>query len=378
MNNETAKYTTDRLIRLLFSAGGLFLFFYLLHTLRGVLIPFGIAVLLAYLLNPGVSFLERKTGKRGISVFIVLISSLLAISGTLWFLIPLLLEETQAMAQTLSVFIQEKEMAQKIQSYIPKEVWFSLQSYLQEHKVLEILQEERVINHIQSLVSKVLPGAYSVLSGTMHLLLSILGSFMILLYLIFMLMDYSRFKEEIKILIPERYQNHTFSFAKDFDKYMSQYFRAQSLVAFLVGVLFSIGFTIIGLPMGIFLGLLTGLLNMIPYLQLAAIIPAAFLAIIGAINQGESVAYMLIATAAVFAVVQVIQDAVIVPRFMGEITGLSPAMILLSISVWGELMGFFGLLVAIPFTCLFLAYSHQIQEKLHLSKQEKTTSPPSP
>ena len=65
---------------------------------------------------------------------------------------------------------------------------------------------------------------------------------------------------------------------------------------------------------------------------------------------------ILALTGLVFAVVQIIQDAVLVPKIMGRVTGLSPAMILLSLSVWGKLLGVFGLLIALPMTCLLLAY----------------------
>ena len=61
-------------------------------------------------------------------------------------------------------------------------------------------------------------------------------------------------------------------------------------------------------------------------------------------------------TILVFAVVQAIQDSFLVPRIMGRVTGLSPAVILLSLSVWGKLLGLLGLLIALPMTCLLIAY----------------------
>jgi predicted PurR-regulated permease PerM len=103
-------------------------------------------------------------------------------------------------------------------------------------------------------------------------------------------------------------------------------------------------------------GLLLGLLNMVPYLQIIGMIPAMLLALFHAVETGTSVWLVLGLVGLVFAVVQVIQDAVLVPRIMGKVTGLNPAMILLSLSIWGKLLGLLGLIIALPMTCLLLVY----------------------
>jgi predicted PurR-regulated permease PerM len=113
---------------------------------------------------------------------------------------------------------------------------------------------------------------------------------------------------------------------------------------------------IIGMPMAILLGLFIGLLNMVPYLQIIGLIPAFLLALVHALETGGNLWTMLALTGLVFVVVQIIQDAILVPRIMGKEMGLSPAMILLSLSIWGKLLGIFGLLIALPMTCLLVAY----------------------
>ena len=140
---------------------------------------------------------------------------------------------------------------------------------------------------------------------------------------------------------------------------MNRYFRGQALVAFLVGVLFSIGFLIIDFPLAIGFGLFIGLLNMVPYLQLVALVPTVLLALLKAADTGQNFWLILILALLVFCVVQVIQDAVIVPKVMGKITGLNPAVILLSLSVWGSLLGILGMIIALPLTTLILAYYKQ-------------------
>ncbi|MDX1763438.1 MAG: AI-2E family transporter, partial [bacterium] len=97
-----------------------------------------------------------------------------------------------------------------------------------------------------------------------------------------------------------------------------------------------------------------------PYLQMIGIIPAVVLALVHALETGTNFWMVLGLTGLVFAVAQIVQDAFLVPKIMGDVTGLSPAAILLSLSIWGKLLGIFGLLIALPMTCLLLAYYQRI------------------
>jgi predicted PurR-regulated permease PerM len=137
---------------------------------------------------------------------------------------------------------------------------------------------------------------------------------------------------------------------------MRRYFRGQALIALSVGVLFVIGFSIIGLRMAVVLGLFIGMLNMIPYLQTVGLVPALLLAIVRAIERDGSLLVSAVLVLAVFAIVQTIQDTLLTPKIMGKTTGLKPVAILLGVFIWGKLLGFLGVLLAIPLTCLVSAY----------------------
>ena len=128
------------------------------------------------------------------------------------------------------------------------------------------------------------------------------------------------------------------------------------MIAFLVGVLFSIGFLIIGFPMAIPLGMFIGLLNMVPYLQMLGFIPTIILALAKSAETGQNFWIIMLMAIAVFAVVQVIQDAFLTPKIMGQVTGLNAAIILLSLSIWGSLLGMLGMIIALPLTTLLLSY----------------------
>jgi predicted PurR-regulated permease PerM len=128
------------------------------------------------------------------------------------------------------------------------------------------------------------------------------------------------------------------------------------IIAMLVGALLSVGFAIIGLPMAVILGMFIGILNIAPYLGTLGLIPAVILAGLDSLEAGQAPWIGIALVLAVFAVVQAIQEIVLIPKIQGESLGLSPWLILLALSVWGKLLGFLGLLIALPMTCLCLSY----------------------
>jgi predicted PurR-regulated permease PerM len=361
--NNHNTYTFDKLIRTGLSVLGAAFCLYLIYILRTVLIPFGIAFLLAYLINPMVGRLEAYWHNRKLAVFVTLFLLTFIVTGIGLLLIPILADEIMKMGPVLQQLTGDGTLREQFEKIIPSAFWAPIAQMLEQDRIIDVLQNGQTIDLLKGLFTQLLPGAVSIFSGTARFLIALLSIFLVLLYLIFMLLDFSHLKVELKELVPVAYQEKVFTFIHNFDEAMHRYFRAQSLIALTVGVLFAIGFRIIDLPMAIGLGLFIGLLNMIPYLQIVGIIPAAFLAVVSALQQGNSIPLALVATLSVFAVVQMIQDGFLVPKIMGNITGLSPVMVLLSISVWGELLGFLGLVIAIPFTCLFLAYYQGMQQK---------------
>ena len=157
-------------------------------------------------------------------------------------------------------------------------------------------------------------------------------------------------------MLPRRYQPFVNGLLDDVEISMNRYFRGQSLIALCVGVLFAIGFKIIGLPLGIALGLFIGVLNLVPYLQTIGIIPMVLLSLLKSAETGENFWLIFGLSLLVLCIVQAIQDLYLTPKIMGKAMGLNPAIILLSLSVWGSLLGFIGLIIALPLTTLCLSY----------------------
>ncbi|MCP4715283.1 MAG: AI-2E family transporter [Deltaproteobacteria bacterium] len=372
-------YTFDRVFRLL--AGALFSIglIWLLKYLSDVLIPFAVAFLIAYLMNPLVNLLQRRIRYRGPAVFTALALVLIVIVITGLLITPKIKHEIIHMSTLISRVAQDGELAQRARQHLPSTVWEQIRTLARDDMIQHIrglLGREDIWALMQFTGKKILPGLWQVIHGAASFLFGLVGLFIIMLYLIFMLLDYQRVKDEWKGLIPPPWRPAILAFIDDFNNGMHQYFRSQALVAFLVGILFAVGFSLIGLPMGILLGLFVGALNMVPYLQTIGLVPAGLLALVRAIETGANPWTIIGLTLLVFAVIQAIQDGVLVPRIMGKVTGLSPAMILLSLSVWGKMLGMFGLIIALPLTCLLLAYYRRLTAAAGAGSISQAEQPP--
>ncbi len=207
-----------------------------------------------------------------------------------------------------------------------------------------------------STIKEAMPRLFNVVGQTMSVLLSIVASLITLLYMFFILLDYEKLTTKWVKVFPASVRPFWTGLANDVEVAMNNYIRGQGLVSTIMGINFCIGFTIIGFPMAIGMGIMIGLMNMVPYLHTLALLPTAILAAMKAADTGESFWLVLLSALAVFVVVQIISDAIVTPRVMGKRMGLNPAVLLLSLSVWGSLLGFIGLIIALPATTILIAY----------------------
>lgn len=334
----------------------------LLKHLSGVLLPFFIAWLIAYLVYPLVTFFQYKLKlkSRVISVFCAL-TTLLAIGGVVFYLlVPPLIQEFGRVKDLLIEYFSNGTY----DSNIPK----LLTEFLRENMNLQLLNELFNVDNLLDALKAAVPRLWLLLSESVNLIFSFLTFFIIILYIVFILLDYESIAEGWTHLVPQKYRPFVVGIFNDVKEGMDKYFRGQAFVALCVGILFSIGFLIIDFPLAIGLGLFIGALNMVPYLQIIGFFPTIILAILKAADTGDNFWIIIGSATAVFAVVQAIQDGLIVPRVMGKITGLNPAIILLSLSIWGSLMGMLGMIIALPLTTLMLSYYQRFiinRENIH-------------
>ena len=347
---ERKKITFDSFIRGVIIAGIIIAILMLLKRLSGVLLPFFIAWLAAYLIYPLVTFFQHrlKLKSRVLSIFLALL--LLAAAGTAAFylLVPPMLAEFSRVKDLLITYFTDSSYG----SNIPRNLSDFLRENIDPNLIKQIFQE----NNLMDMLKQALPPIWSLVTGSINLIYGIFTFFIILLYIVFILMDYESIAEGWPRLLPAKYRPFLTGIMNDVKEGMNKYFRGQAFVALCVGILFSIGFLIIDFPLAIGLGLFIGVLNLVPYLQIIGFIPTIILAILKAADTGGNFWLILAAALAVFAIVQAIEDGFIVPQVMGKITGLNPAIILLSLSIWGSLMGMLGMIIALPLTTLMLSY----------------------
>ena len=324
------KITFDRVIRWIVIGGIIVLSLFILNYLSAVLLPFFIAWVMAYLMYPVVIFFEKRLHikVRAVSIILALLTVIAVLSGVIYLIIPPMIEQFSTFTRLATTYLHQ---AAHIDS-IPEAVtaWVNIKDAM--------------------------PKVFSFIGHTWSVLVSIAASCIVLLYMFFILLDYEYLSKNWIRIFPQSTHHFWQELAQDAGNALNAYVRGQCLVALTMGILFCIGFTIIGFPMAIGLGILIGILDLVPYLHTFALIPTAFLAGLKALDTGQSFWMVFGLALVVFAVVQVIIDMVVTPKIMGKQMGLNPAVLLLSLSVWGALLGFIGLIVALPLTTLLMAY----------------------
>lgn len=359
---ERKKITFDSFIRGIILGAIIIGILILLKRLSSVLLPFFIAWLIAYLIYPLVTFFQYKLKlKNRIASIFCALFTLSIIGATLFYLlVPPMLQEFGRVKDLLVQYFSGGAYS----SNVPRTLSDFLRENIDAQFITELFNKENLLEALKDAV----PRLWVLLSDSIDLLFSIFTIFIILLYVIFILMDYESIAEGWTHLVPTKYRSFVVGMLNDIKDGMNRYFRGQAFVALCVGILFSIGFLIIDFPLAIGLGLFIGALNMVPYLQIIGFVPTIILAILKAADTGGNFWVIIASATAVFIVVQAIQDGFIVPRVMGKITGLNPAIILLSLSIWGSLMGMLGMIIALPLTTLMLSYYQRFiinQEKIH-------------
>ena len=339
----------------------------LVYYLRNVLLPFAVAFMLAYILNPVVNFFQKRLHRRWIAVIVTLLLTFALLAAIFTIIVPLLFSEMRH----LYALLVEHDVMTEWRDGLPSFITDYLTKISNSEKLAAIFASDNIAATIDSLSKVVLPQLSSFFSKTYSVIASTLGTAIIILYLIFIMLDYDGISKGIVELVPEKFKERFLKFFTRFTSEMQKYFRGQIIIVLCVMVLYSIGFMSIGLPMGLLLGLMVGMLNIVPYLQILGFLPALLLSFVRSMETGTPVWGCIAMTAGVFVAVQIIQDMFLTPKIMGHATGLNPAMILLSLSVWGKLLGFLGLIVAIPFTCLVWIYYTEYKSLYEKRNAEK-------
>jgi predicted PurR-regulated permease PerM len=350
MTYQSRPYTFDRVVRIIIALVIIGVIVWLINELKDVLLPFCVASLIAYIFEPFVQYNRKLLHLKGriVAVFITLFEAALLFGILAYLFVPSIINELHQVATILRQYANNTEIS--IQ-YLPPAVHEFLRSNIDFDDISHTLMQQ----DIRTLIDKCLTLVYQ----GFNVIFGIITWLIVLLYVVFIMIDYDRLLIGFKRMVPPRFRKVTYKLANDVKDSMNHYFRGQALIACFVAVIYCVGFSLCNLPLALLLGISTGILFMIPYFQYLTIIPVTLLCLVSAANGHGDFWAQWWECVSVFVVVQIVADLILTPKIMGKAMGLNPAIILLSLSIWGSLFGLIGMIIALPLTTLILSYYDQ-------------------
>ncbi|MEQ1751724.1 MAG: AI-2E family transporter, partial [Prosthecobacter sp.] len=347
--------------------------------LQPILVPFAVAGVLAYLLEPGVAWLERRGLKRQPSVLLVFLVFSLVLGGLVSWIAPKIGEQTANLAKKVPGYtVKARTAVLDFATRVERDYGITLPHVPTVAPEATDAPKGAVNEPMDAFdldVKALLSGDWvttalpSVLKNTGKFLSSSVGGFLgafgfllsliiVPLYLYYFLIESAKIKEQWSDYLPLRasaFKDEVVSCVMEINSYLIAFFRGQLFVSVINGLATGAGLMIVGLDFGLLIGLALCVAGIIPYLGIALCwIPAV---VIGAVQGGSAMipgdlwwALPLVVTI-IFAVVQQIDGLFITPRIVGEAVGLHPMTIIASVLVWALLLGgLLGAILAVPMT----------------------------
>ena len=317
---------------------------WLLYTLRGVLAPVFFAFLLAYMLDPLVDRIEAsrllrgKPMARAVGIAVLLVGALALAAVAILVIVPMVYEEVSSFLKRLPALV-----AHSRDELEPILVEYGLEIPTSLGQALEELHLD-----IQSVLTKGYTPATAVLKwllgGTASAVGAIIAALIVPVFAFYLLYDFDVLVAKAGDLIPARHRSWANGFFSEVDLVLGQFFRGQFTVMAILSVLYSVGYGSIGVPLALPIGIMAGLLSFIPYVGSTLALATALL--MTALDwQGWS---QILWVLGVHAVIQGLEGFVITPKIMGDTVGISAIAVLFALLVGAELLGFTGVLLAVP------------------------------
>lgn len=320
---------------------------WVLRTLGGLLTPFLLAASVAYILDPAVDVLERRM-PRTVAILLLALPAVAILAVLLLVGIPAIAHQAESFlgelptaASRLSTWL-ETVRARLLATDLPfvdEQRVFGWIGSIDEARITGWLEEQRgvLLQRTWSAVLGVGRGVGTVLAVLGYLVLTPVLA-------VYLLRDWDRITAAAASLIPESRRARAVAFAREYDGLLARFLRGQVVAAAIVGVLTWLGLLIAGFPMSGLVGAIAGLFNLVPYLGLiVSVVPVVIIALLSG-----SVLGSLLKAGIVFAIVQFIDGSITGPRIVGESVGLHPVWVMLALTVGGFAFGFAGLLLAMP------------------------------
>lgn len=339
-------WNIDRIMKLIIGLAIAAVLILLIGYLSDVLLPFFVACFIAYMLQPLVDLNKRLIHEKGrsISSILSLLEVLAVVATIVYFFLPHVVKELDV----LSGIIHDVSTGKRP---MPNE-YVHIINWVESNIKPSDIKDQISDFHLGTLISK----GTSLLNESISVIVDVLGWALTLVYILFILIDYPQIVKGFKLIIPHKYRENAMVVVRDVQNSMDHYFRGQGLVALCAAVFYCIGFSIIGLPLAIPMGLLVGILYMIPYFQYVTLIPVAIICAIYSLSGEITFLSLFGKSLLVYVCSQSVCDYILTPHIMGKEMGMNAALILLSLSIWGSLLGIIGMIIALPVSSLIMAY----------------------
>lgn len=309
--------------------------------LAPILTPFIVSAVLAYILDPLVDKLRRfRIGRARGSLWVMLFAFTL-ITGLLLVIIPMLIEQTNHIITRIPAvidWIQNKLLP-----------WYNARFgehvAINEQTVMAWLRANatQVQQYLQNIMVIMMRQGSAIAVG--------LGNLVLLpLILYYFLRDWPKWRFGVRELVPRRYLATYSRITGEMDTVLGEFMRGQLLVMVIMGLIYGIGLMAVGLDSGFAIGMVAGILVFIPYL---GAFTGLLLATLAAVLQFDSWQGLLMVWA-VFGLGQFLESFFITPQIVGDKIGLSPFWVIFALLAFGHLMGFVGMLVALPLAAICL------------------------
>jgi predicted PurR-regulated permease PerM len=323
----------------------------LLYALGPILTPFIAAAILAYALNGGVDYLDRLrigrfTVPRTLSVVLVMLLFLSAVTMLILIVIPVLQKEIPLLRAQIPLFLTKMNLI-----LAPRLQEMGIHVQLDGTGIRRIVSEQ-MADSGDEIWSTVLASARV---GGVALLGWAVTVVLIPVAMFYMLLDWHRILERIAGAVPRRWVVQTIGMAQEVNVLLAQYLRGQLLVMMVLAAYYSLALTVAGFEVALPVGIITGLLVFIPYIGFGIGLVLALIAAVLQFSDWTGV----IAVAIIYGAGQVIEGFFLTPRLVGERIGLNPLAVIFALLAFGQLFGFVGVLLALPASAvLMVAFKH--------------------
>ena len=319
--------------------------------LAPVLAPFVVAAVLAYVLHPLVLRLQGWRVPRSLAVIGVEVLALLTLLGLLLLLVPVLLREWPLLRQQLPLLLDRLDAAlQPLLLQLGIEVSLNLADL--KAQLMSWLTDNREDWMAPLLASLKLGGSAA---------LAVMGYLVLVpVALFFMLHDWEKLVATLVDLVPPRWRPAVDGFALECDAVLGEYLRGQMLVMLALATYYAVGLALFRLDLALPIGVFTGLAVFVPYLGFGL---GLVLALLAGLLEFGSPAQALLMVAVVYGLGQMIESFVLTPRLVGERIGLHPLAVILALMAFGQLLGFVGVLIALPASAVLLVALRRLRRR---------------